>query len=408
MLNPNPRSAMPMRAVLTGLLVGTFLSMPNYSQAFQVRVVHGISRSVASPVNHAFPHTSSSLTALGATALSPSKSKSSKQPPQIVEFIEPKTNVRVVLIGTMHYNPTSIKMVEETVEEYAKENKLGSVIVESCDLRWNKTMEILETPRGALFEPVLTSEMKAASDMAMNYQRPVVLGDQRIDITGDSLKQTLKQTFTDLTSPIEGWKRYYVELKKSAELALPSGGEGYLDARSIFDPRLLIAAPISFAKYPLSFLARNPISTSIVFAFIGALNFLGSNGDVALIDATLQEQISSILASLLFAGLETAFFARLMISVLLEERNEVIAKNILDQCKIYSTPLENEKTGIFGFNLSSFFNESKEEVVDETMYVPGSIIRGQNNGGEDKVVLCVLGMAHCNGIVNVLKNELVE
>jgi len=300
-------------------------------------------------------------------------------------------------------------MVEETVEEYAKNSKLGSVIVESCDLRWNKTMEILDTPRGALFEPVLTSEMKAASDMAMNYQRPVVLGDQRIDLTGDSLKQTLKQTFTDLTSPIEGWKRYYVELKKSAELALPSGGEGYLDARSIFDPRLLIAAPVSFAKYPLSFLARNPISTSIVFAFIGALNFLGSEGDVAFMDATLQEQIQSILASLLFAGLEIAFFARLMVSVLLEERNEVIAKNILDQCKIYSTPLKNEKTGMFGIDLSSFFNESKEvAAVDETMYVPGSIISGQNNDGEEKVVLAVLGMAHCNGIVNVLKNELVE
>jgi len=300
-------------------------------------------------------------------------------------------------------------MVEETVEEYAKERKLGSVIVESCDLRWNKTMEILDTPRGAMFEPVLTSEMKAASDMAMNYQRPVVLGDQRIDLTGDSLKQTLKQTFTDLTSPIDGWKRYYVELKKSAELALPSGGEGYLDARSIFDPRLLIAAPVSFAKYPLSFLARNPISTSIVFAFIAALNFLGSDGDVAFMDATLQEQISSILASLLFAGLETAFFARLMISVLLEERNEVIAKNILDQCKIYSTPIKAERTGMFGIDLSSFFGESKEKMaVDEAMYVPGSIIRGQNNGDEEKVVLAVLGMAHCNGIVNVLKNELVE
>ena len=49
--------------------------------------------------------------------------------------------------------------------------------------------------RGKIFEPVLMSEMKAASDVAMEYNIPCVLGDQRINATGDSLGITFRETF---------------------------------------------------------------------------------------------------------------------------------------------------------------------------------------------------------------------
>ena len=353
-----------------------------------------------------------------------------RNPPQLVEFVEPTTNTKVLLIGTMHYNPTSIKQVEDTIDDLAQRGMLGSVVVESCEVRWNSTMEILKTPRGQLLKPVLTSEMKAASDKAVSYNRPVVLGDQLINVTGSSLSVAFKQTLVDLSSPFNGgWKRFYNDVKEAADVALPTG-PGYLTPRSFFDPRLLIAAPVSFAKYPLSFLARNPISTACVLSVMFALTTL--DGGSAFSDATLQEQALSILESFGFAALEFALLGRVMIQVLLAERNLVLARNILDQCEIYS-----ESRGIAGrggggawsklvdaLSPSSLFNTEKglERILSmDTFYLPRSIdqstniassgadgaVVGKDDHGKDKVVVAVLGMAHCNGVQKLLREQLV-
>lgn len=369
------------------------------------------------------------LTHLAASTTITSKDDvSTQQPPQIIKFQEPKTNTTVVLIGTMHYNPQSIATVTNTVQNLANEKSLASVLVESCDVRWNTTMELLKTRRGQIFEPVLMSEMKAASDVAMKNNIPVVLGDQRINVTGDMLGETFRETFVELANPFGGgWGRLINEFQQKAEIALPSG-DGYLNAKSILDPRLLIAAPVSFAKYPLSFLARNPISTSIVFAFIGALTVLDAttSGDVSFMDASIEEQIISILSSFAVAGLEFALFGRLMVQVLLYERNEIIAKNILEQCRLYSrsgsTSTMNIDGDISSSPLSKLFafmasgndtnNGKVSQRIDqkfETIYVPDSpqINTVVKKDGE-RIVLAVLGMAHCNGIVKLLREELVE
>jgi len=350
-----------------------------------------------------------------------------RNPPQLVEFVEPKTNTKVLLIGTMHYNPTSIKQVEDTIDDLAQRGVLGSVVVESCEVRWNTTMEILNTPRGQLLKPVLTSEMKAASDRAVSYNRPVVLGDQLINVTGSSLSAAFKQTLADLSSPLNGgWGRFYNDVKEAVDVALPTG-PGYLTPRSFFDPRLLIAAPVSFAKYPLSFLARNPISTAAVLSIMFALTTLDTGSAFA--DATLQEQVLSIVESLAFAGLEFALLGRVMIQVLLAERNVVLARNILHQCEIYSTSRDSggDDKGPWSKLLdalspsSTMFNTEKglDRIVgkDDTFYLPRSITAassidqqgsvGSNDNGEDKIVVAVLGMAHCNGIQKLLREQLV-
>lgn len=364
-------------------------------------------------------------------------------PPQLIEFVEPKTNTNVILIGTMHYNPTSIQMVKNTIQNKAQQNELGSVLVESCDIRWNTTMELLETPRGKLFAPFVTSEMKAASDEALKYGRPCVLGDQRINATGTSLGKTLKRTAVDIVSPFNGgWNRIYTEFNEAAEVALPTG-DGYLSAWAILDPRLLITAPVSFVKYPISFLARNPVTTTIVFSFIGFLTYLdasGGGGSVAFADMSLQQQLLNSFASILLSSLEIILFGRILVQVLLAERNEIIAKNILDQCEIYSSSnqksIKNSSSGgdngmnnsLIQSNLSKIFsffggnqqgeNEKRVEKVQDTdidkkvqapIYVPGSI-QGDSvwrNDGKEKTVIAVLGMAHCNGIVKLLKEELI-
>eukprot|EP00978_Attheya_sp_CCMP212_P015973 scaffold41479_cov43-Attheya_sp.AAC.2 len=344
-------------------------------------------------------------------------------PPQRVELIEPTTNVKVVLIGTMHYNPTSIRMVEDTIDGFGRSGTLGSVLIESCDVRWNETSALLETPQGKLLKPVLTSEMKAATVRAMEYGRPVVLGDQRINITTASIGQAFKQTGMDLISPLGGgWQRFSKDLKDAAAVALPSG-PGYLGPSSFFDARLLMAAPVSFLKYPLAFLARSPVPTLIVFSGLFSLNFL----DQTLVElsaasdaVTLQDQITSWVASILFSGLEFALFGRVLLQVLLAERNEVIAQNILDQCKLYSKKdiIKNDAgiqipflgdlaDNLFGVNAGG--KQSITEVFPdgEMMYVPGSLEKANimDSSESEKVVVAVLGMAHCNGIIKLLKEN---
>jgi hypothetical protein len=138
---------------------------------------------------------------------------------QLLIFQEPQTNVTVVLVGSCHYNPVSVRLAADTVKELGKQNKLGSVVVESCDIRWNKTSELYaEKP---FLKQLLNNEMRTACDAALSFNRPVVLGDQRINITSDALKESLKQTLLDLVTPPSGWKRFSDEVTQAWEESVP-------------------------------------------------------------------------------------------------------------------------------------------------------------------------------------------
>ena len=82
---------------------------------------------------------------------------------QLLEFVEPTTNVTVVLIGSMHYNPASIELVETTVDKLGREEKLGSVIIESCDIRWNKTQTIRDNKNTKLQAQQVKAEAEEES-----------------------------------------------------------------------------------------------------------------------------------------------------------------------------------------------------------------------------------------------------
>jgi hypothetical protein len=128
-----------------------------------------------------------------------------------------------------------------------------------------------------------------------------------------------------------------------------------------------------------------------------------------------QVPISDYIWSFLFAGLETAVFARLLLKPLLAERNEILAKSILDQCKIYTNTGEQQKPKTTGWldnfltkeNTSSPMSTTSNAATD-IVYAPGSpaattVVSDQG----DKVVVAVLGMAHCNGIMKLLKEQRV-
>ena len=49
--------------------------------------------------------------------------------PQILSFIVPNSGVKVILLGSMHYNPVSIELAKQVVDNSAKQGKLKAVLV---------------------------------------------------------------------------------------------------------------------------------------------------------------------------------------------------------------------------------------------------------------------------------------
>lgn len=327
---------------------------------------------------------------------------------QLLEFEESETGVKVILVGAMHYNPRSVKLAKDTIETLGREDRLGSVVIEACDIRWNKTADLYA--QKPLLKRILTNEMRVACDTAMDFERPVVLGDQRINITVDALKTSFKQTLKDIVTPPSGWSRFVTEVRSAWEETVPFGGDGYLGAFAFFDPRLLLVLPVSLIKYPLSYLVRDPVPTTIGLTILGALSFLDDPNSLEAMVSDESVPITDWILSFAFAFLETAVFARLLLKPLLAERNEILAQSILDQCRLYSKPKKQSERrpgkqfGWFTFNPEVVNTRNDESVA--TMYAPGSVLPVSNTGpNEDKVVVAVLGMAHCNGIKRILQES---
>ncbi|KAL3930393.1 MAG: hypothetical protein SGBAC_011785 [Bacillariaceae sp.] len=373
--------------------------------------------------------TTSSRLSAATTAVTSSEDEE-KIPNQILKFQEPKTNITVLLVGAMHYNPSSIQLAEQTVESLALNQKLASVIVESCDIRWNKTAALYEEK--PWLKALLKNEMVASSDLAVQFGRPVILGDQRINITTASLKECFQDTIADLTSPPSGWKRFATDVGTAFDETRPFGGEGYLGPFAFFDPKLIAAFPVSLVKYPLSFLVRDPVPTSILFLALFGLNYLDASGMLGggmsstryAMDAMQNNDVpfTDWILSVSIAILETVFFARAFLKPLLAERNEVLAKSILDQCQLlvgtsvannptkatsnaWSLPWPFAEQGQVQSNAAVLEQEDSCEIV----YASGSSADVlASASGNDQTVVAILGMAHVNGIKKLLQEELIQ
>lgn len=321
----------------------------------------------------------------------------------------------------MHYNPRSISLVESTVQSLAESNRLGSVIIESCDLRWtidtNNTVSSLASQN--FKKNFLKNEMRAAHDIALAYSRPVVLGDQRINITTDAILSTGKQTFVDLVDPVNGWKRFYTEVREAATLALPPRSEDpdYIDKSGFLDSRLLLATPSVLVKYPLAWILRYPLGGTVFATGVFVLNYIADATMRVPAEATGWETLEDLYVSVLFAVLEVLVLGRIMVKAVLADRNEVLAKNVLAQCEIYG---RKGGVGAVGDWFGSYFGwlfdwvggDERGKVSNggdfEIVYAPDCPPNKRGEvGGEDKVVVAVLGMAHCNGMMKLLKEKMV-
>lgn len=300
--------------------------------------------------------------------------------PQVLRFVEPKSERPVVLIGAMHYNPRSISLSEDIVKELAESRSLEAVILESCPTRWEKGETLraqLSESEEALYSAVFENEMQAAATIAEQYSLPIVLGDQPIEITNERVKATAVDTFKDLVSPLSGgWSRIADDVALALGVLTGSTRVPRLSCQAgltfadFFEFSLIRASPASLLRYPLSIFVRYPFFAFSIFAALITLTFLPElslalpslSSDVSQPELSEVESISSIVFSIGFSIIETAVLGRILLNPILAERNVALADSIIDVC---AKPSPDGK----------------------------------------KTVVAVLGMAHCNGVKGLIESE---
>lgn len=365
--------------------------------------------------------------------------------PQVLSFTDPVSGALIKLIGCMHYNPASIKLAEELVEDAANRGVLKAVLIESCPTRWNKMvardLKLSETVVG---NEVFNNEMRTASITASKYNIYTVLGDQEIEKTTDRMKQVFLATVRDLFTPFSGgWGNIYSQFKSDVSIALPSGPE-YLGSKDFLDPALLRNIPTSLFRYTSAFATKSPMTAAIALVFVFVLPLLLDSSEAATTAvnavsttgtgsglsfdsimsnptdwlhsiyesyivtaaANWQDTTLEFVSSVLGSALELVLVQRVFLNALLIDRNVILASNIRKICMSSDGTLGQKSVVSSNDSLSAvdqFFalTESLFGGKSKGKQVTGSRSKG-NTGSPQKEVIAVLGMAHCNGIKKLL------
>jgi pheromone shutdown protein TraB len=268
----------------------------------------------------------------------------------------------------MHYNPLSISSAKRAVEDLGEAGLLGSVVIESCSQRWERTLSM--QPAGSLLRSVFDNEMQAAQEACEKFQRPVILGDQAIEVTNARVKESFVTSLKDLGNPITGWTKLAADISDIFQntILLPfTPGVRYLNAGDFLNPSLLLASPMSLVRYPLALALRSPalIAGFLLLSFTaGQADGFASSSDALLPSGEGSfSQVVDIFESVLLSAAELVVLARPMFQAILLERNVVLAESIRESCR--------------------------------------AISREQGKPSQ-RVCLAVLGMAHSNGVAKLL------
>ena len=241
-------------------------------------------------------------------------------------------------------------------------------MVESCPSRWERAENT--QPPGSLMAKLFPNEMRAAADAAMQFQRPVVLGDQDFNETLSRMKTVFVQSAKDIASPPQGWSRLYGDVTRLIKGMVSSRNDSF-GPSDLLDPLLLSQAHVSVSRYVLSILLKAPkvgvpIFALLVYSVVQSVadDMSASMTSTGFTDVNT-ELISDTLLSLGINLLQVALLGRVFLQALLLERNQILARNIYAEC------VKARQTAGSGSN-------------------------------EEHVVVAVLGMAHCNGVKDIL------
>ena len=298
----------------------------------------------------------------------------------VLSLVDQKTRARVTLVGTVHFNPASIALAAETVKEVAADGSLYAVALETCPSRWNTTMQ--QQPAGSPLRSLLDNEMQAAAEAGIALGAETILADQPIEETSSRLIRLFGVTLLDLATPWNGgWSRITRDIRDGYTQVIASGSAGPIDgARRVFEratePSLVAGTPIAFGRYLLAFAVTSPalfgllIATTVYYAYYFGL--IGADAG-AITAVTLTADASNPIATIgdgkilvdarpviVFQLLQWVIYARVFLIGLLDERNRVLARNIR---------------------------------------------RAAAEGGSDRSVVAVLGVAHLDGVRELLSRE---
>jgi len=287
---------------------------------------------------------------------------------QTLSFRDRRTGVTVHIIGTMHYNPHSIAKTRAIIRSYGESDRLGSVVVESCDLRWKLVQKT--QPAGSCLRAVLDNEFQAAAEAGEGFTgSDAVLADEDVGDNDARINRAFLSSVRDWLDPFGGgWTaisddilRGYAESVDPASLCEQTPpASAYLDRSDLLDPGMLRGAPVSLARYALAILIRTPRKGILLLGWIGLLvGLLATRGFDGL--TYTEGALASAAGFALSLSVGLPLLGRVYLVALLGERNEILAKNIRRECT-----------------------------------------RLANSGAEDAVCVAVLGLAHCNGAKRVL------
>ena len=254
---------------------------------------------------------------------------------QVVALNDAKSGVRVILVGCMHYNPSSIELASSIVHDLGASNSLKAVCLETCTQRWERTLRT--QPQGSTLRSVLDNEMQAAQEAGMKFDVPIILADQNISVTNQRLKETLTQSVSDLASMRPN--RIVDDILNVRDIVFPLDPSipslGWAD---FFDGSLLAAAPISFLRYPAALFIKKPL-IGVLFVVISVISV--NAGSTVVIDGgapdavafdPLTARLVDVAITGLTVALETFLLARTFVVALLAERNLVLADSVRKAC----------------------------------------------------------------------------
>jgi len=383
---------------------------------------------------------------------------------QVLRLQDPESGRPIILVGCMHYNPVSIQKSQRIVQELASQQKLYAVLVESCPSRWSKATEFYQQLESTsklgkrIFDVVLPNEMRAAANIAQQYECPVVLGDQNIELTGTRVKQCFQNTLRDLVQIPNGWMDIGSDVSNSFQILLQSFGLKNIDNNNnnnnnnksqlslypdYFDWALMASMPFSFVRYPLGIALRNPLFFGGIVAVLTLLDqtpsalwnvvlmMTSSTGvdtataaatdtfmttstalppDVSILSLLLDDSNPlSWIATFMVAALEVLIFGRVLAMPILAERDVVLAQSILsianynsddqiDAVRALDTTEDSEK------EQGQLMMAKGEDIIPYVISSAASDTTNNNNA-KDQAIVAILGMAHCNGVKKIILEQ---
>lgn len=274
--------------------------------------------------------------------------------PQVIRLRDNVTKQEIRIVGAIHNNPASIALsMNEVALAYRQYNgKLGALVVESCQSRWNRSFE--DFPPGSLIARLTPSETQSAASAAQKRDVPIMLGDTDIETLNDRLTKATKQYIIDLLNPFfGGWRSTIRDLRRTvksnfdtsdiAESKLLLDGEAPISELDFAQPEVLLGFLSTFLRYPLVVMLQAPM-VYIVFALLWYVlssstisledsyaEFMSASDTIS--DAIIESDAFSILR--LKAGIFwnvgvflNVLLLRIYLVAIVEERNAHIARSI--------------------------------------------------------------------------------